>query len=40
MAGGHIGEDKTLRKLRERCYWPGHQKDVRSGAEHAKTVLQ
>ena len=26
--GGHFGEDKTLHKLRERFYWPGHQKDV------------
>ena len=29
MAGGHIGKDKTLHKLRERFYWPGHQKDVK-----------
>ena len=28
-AGGHLGEDKTLHKLRERFYWPGHQKDVK-----------
>ena len=26
--GGHFGEDKTLHRLRERFYWPGHQKDV------------
>ena len=28
-AGGHLGEDKTLHKLRERFYWPRHQKDVK-----------
>ena len=28
-AGGHLGEDKTLHKLREHFYWPGHQKDVK-----------
>ena len=27
--GGHLGEDKTLNRLRERFYWPGHTEDVR-----------
>ena len=26
--GGHLGEDKTLNRLRERFYWPGHTEDV------------
>ena len=30
IAGGHFGEDKTLGKLKERFYWPGHTEDVRS----------
>ena len=26
--GGHLGEDKTLNKIKQRFYWPGMQKDV------------
>ena len=28
VAGGHLGKDKTLDRLRERFYWPGHTEDV------------
>ena len=28
--GGHLGEEKTLGRLKERYYWPVHHADVRN----------
>ena len=28
VTGGHLGEDKTLHRVRERFYWPGYHSDV------------
>ena len=28
VTGGHLGQDKTLMKLKEHYYWPGHLNDV------------
>ena len=30
VSGGHMGEEKTANRLKERFYWPGHWQDVRS----------
>ena len=30
ITSGHFGEDKTLCRLKERFYWPGHYNDVRT----------
>ena len=35
--GGHLGEDKTLARIRERFYWPGYHDEVSS---YCKTCVQ
>ena len=36
-AGGHLGENKMLGKLKERFYWPGHTEEVRSWCQSCLT---
>ena len=35
--GGHLGVDKTLARLKERFYWPGHYNDVRDWCQNCGT---
>ena len=37
MASGHLGQDKTLHRLKERFYWPGHYNDVRDWCQTCAT---
>ena len=37
---GHLGEAKTLRKLKERFYWPGHYNDVRDWCQTYKACAK
>ena len=40
VAGGHLGEEKTLERLRERFYWPGHTEDVRKWCQQCLQCAQ
>ena len=35
--GGHLGTDKTLGRLKERFYWPGHYNDVTEWCRNCAT---
>ena len=35
-SGGHLGISKTLGKLRQRFYWPGHKKDIERWCKNCK----
>ena len=37
VASGHLGQDKTLHRLKERFYWPGHYNDVRDWCQTCAT---
>ena len=30
VIGGHLGEEKSLARVKEQCYWPGHYNDVKN----------
>ena len=40
ITGGHLGEAKTLGKLKERFYWPGHYNDVREWCQTCKACAK
>ena len=40
VAGGHLGEVKTLSKLKERFYWLGHCNDVRDWCQTCKACAK
>ena len=40
VTGGHLGEVKTLSKLKERFYWPGHYNDVRDWCQTCKVCAK
>ena len=38
--GAHLGESKTLQKLKERFYWPGHTADVQEWCHSCEPCAQ
>ena len=40
VAGGHLGEEKTLERLQERFYWPGHTEDVHKWCQQCLQCAQ
>ena len=40
VGGGHLGISKTLKKIRERFYWPGLQKDVEDWCRKCERCAQ
>ena len=38
--GGHMGESKTINKVRHRFYWPGYKQDVTRWCVHCDTCAQ
>ena len=40
VAGGHLGEQKTLEQLQESFYWPGHTEDVHKWCQQCQQCAQ
>lgn len=36
---GHLGEEKTLNRLKQRFYWPGHYRDVQDWCKRCSTCM-
>ena len=39
VGGGHFGVEKTVAKLKERFYWPGHYNDVKNWCANCKKCI-
>ena len=39
VSGGHLGEQKTTNRLKERFYWPGYSQDVQMWCRNCAVVL-
>ena len=37
LSGGHLGEERTFKRLQERFYWPGQRKDVQNWCQTCPT---
>ena len=40
VIGGHLGQEKTVSKLKERFYWPGHHNDVRNWCQSCRACAK
>ena len=40
VIGGHLGQEKTVSKLKERFYWPGHYNDVRDWCQSCRACAK
>ena len=40
ITGGHLGQEKTVKKLKERFYWPGHYNDVQDWCQTCATCAR
>ena len=37
--GGHLGQDKTLHRVKQRFYWPGHFNDIRNWCRSCNSCI-
>ena len=39
IGGGHFGVEKSVAKLKEQFYWPGHYNDVKNWCANCSSCL-